>query len=131
MKIKQTQVKAIREEKLAAQNGKCSLCGLVCTGDEAVLDHDHSTGLLRGVLHRGCNSLLGPIENRWKRYAVKDLMAFAHGIGQYLQTHHDDPTTIRHYTHMTQVEKEAKMHRVKEKLKATKAKEKALKKPKI
>jgi len=34
---------------------------------EAVLDHDHSTGYVRGVLHRGCNALEGQIVNAMPR----------------------------------------------------------------
>lgn len=40
------------------QNGKCAICGLPLN-DDICVDHDHSTGEIRGLLHRRCNSGLG------------------------------------------------------------------------
>ena len=39
-----------------------------CKVDDAVVDHCHSTGLVRGVLHRQSNAWAGKIENSWKRF---------------------------------------------------------------
>ncbi|MGB0273596.1 MAG: endonuclease domain-containing protein, partial [Opitutales bacterium] len=36
-----------------------------------VLDHCHSSGAVRGVLHRQSNAFLGKIENAWKRYCKR------------------------------------------------------------
>lgn len=36
-----------------------------------VLDHCHTTGMVRGVLHRQSNAFLGKIENAWRRYCKK------------------------------------------------------------
>ena len=56
------------------QNGNCAVCGkpvdltVKGLGSSYVLDHCHDTGLVRGVLHRGCNGALGKLENavgRW------------------------------------------------------------------
>ena len=56
------------------QGGNCAVCGkeVLLTvkglGSSYVLDHCHDTGLVRGVLHRGCNGALGKLENavgRW------------------------------------------------------------------
>lgn len=56
------------------QAGNCAVCGkpvdLTVRGNNSayVLDHCHDTGLVRGVLHRGCNGALGKLENavgRW------------------------------------------------------------------
>ena len=38
--------------------------------NDAVVDHCHDTGLVRGVLHRQSNAWAGKIENAWKRYAT-------------------------------------------------------------
>jgi len=53
------------------QDGKCPLClepiDLTIKG-EGVIDHDHDTGEIRGVLHRSCNAAEGKIANaagRW------------------------------------------------------------------
>lgn len=57
------------------------------------------------MLHRGCNALLGKIENNYRRYGVKSLSAFANGVAQYLQVHIDNRTGLLHPTHKTEDEK--------------------------
>lgn len=103
MKLKYTQVREYRETQLAQQNQCCALCGQYIDGD-AVLDHDHKSGLLRKVLHRGCNSMLGKIENSMPRSQVN--MARLQGIAQnlvdYITTEH---THIVHPTYLTSEEK--------------------------
>jgi len=45
---------------------KCPLCGRSMSTVEArnqVVDHDHKTGLIRGVLCRNCNGIEGKIHN--------------------------------------------------------------------
>lgn len=42
---------------------------------------------MRGVLHRGCNSLLGCLENNAPRYGVRDIGVFSNGVAQYLRVH--------------------------------------------
>lgn len=70
-----------------------------------VLDHDHSTGAVRGVLHNGCNALLGKVENNYKRYGVRDLAAFLYNAAPYLQRHASNQTGLLHNTHKTGDEK--------------------------
>lgn len=52
-----------RMRQLAAQGGMCKLCSCSLDASDAVADHDHKTGFMRGVLHRGCNAWLGKTEN--------------------------------------------------------------------
>lgn len=40
-----------------AQGGKCLVCGVV--GERMAVDHDHTTGLIRGLLCKRCNVGLG------------------------------------------------------------------------
>lgn len=50
------------EQLLASQNGACASCGrkLFRTGPgAAVVDHDHKTGLVRGLLCHRCNTGIG------------------------------------------------------------------------
>ena len=61
IRLTQAATKAYREAKLREQGGRCALTGYTISAAEAVLDHCHSTGHVRGVLHRGANSLLGKI----------------------------------------------------------------------
>ncbi len=97
MKLKSTAIKSYRLEQLEKQNSCCALCGDVII-DDAVLDHDHKTGLVRQVLHRGCNSMLGKIENNMPRSRMNRdrLRTFALNLMQYIETTHTD---ITHPTH--------------------------------
>lgn len=88
MRIARTQMKAITVKLLKEQNGLCLLCESaidLSIPKEGVLDHDHATGEVRGVLHRWCNGQLGKVENaairakktltydRWLANAVKHI----------------------------------------------------------
>jgi hypothetical protein len=97
VKLKSTEIKSYRLEQLKQQQDLCALCGDVII-DDAVLDHDHKTGLIRQVLHRGCNSMLGKIENNMPRSRINRdrLRAFALNLMQYIETQHTD---ITHPTH--------------------------------
>lgn len=104
-KLKASEIAATREQMLLNQGGKCALCKLPLPLNQAVLDHDHGTGIVRGVLHRGCNSLLGKVENNYRRYGVRSLDAFLAGTANYLGLHITDRTGLIHPTHKTEEEK--------------------------
>ena len=109
MKIKTSEIKAYREQQLIKQNNCCALCGEPIN-DDAVLDHDHRSGFLRKVLHRGCNALLGHIENNMPRNLVtmQRLSVIAQRLVEYKTTEH---TSIRHPTHLTKEERYEKIAR--------------------
>jgi hypothetical protein len=104
-RLKTTEVKVIRERQLAAQGNRCALCGLPLTALNARLDHDHSTGAIRGTLHNGCNAVLGKVENSMGRFGLKDVAAFGAGLGAYLRTHSINITGYLHPTHKSEDEK--------------------------
>lgn len=108
VRIKASEVAGVRSRLAQAQGGRCSICGGPLGAKaplDPVLDHDHRTGAVRGVLHRGCNSLLGKNENGAARYGVRDLAAFTSGVGQYLRRHMTNITGLTHYTHKSEDEK--------------------------
>lgn len=105
-KLKASELPEVRELWWLRQGRRCALCGLDLKLPDAVMDHDHDTGFCRGVLHRGCNSLLGKIENNHKRYGVPQVGAFLHGAAKYLSTHAFPPADPLIYpTHKTAEEK--------------------------
>ncbi|QOI69525.1 endonuclease [Xanthomonas phage Xaa_vB_phi31] len=107
-RLKASEIAVVRARVAAEQGGRCKLCqgklGVKAPLDP-VLDHDHSTGAIRGVLHRGCNSLLGKVENNAGRYGVHALFAFCHGLAPYLQQHATNITGLIHNTFKTADEK--------------------------
>ncbi len=105
-KLKASEVAPTRARLLIEQRGACALCQLPWKlGQDDVLDHCHTTGAVRGTLHRGCNSLLGKVENNYKRYGVHNLGAFLNNATAYLQRHETNQTGLIHPTHKTDDEK--------------------------
>lgn len=75
------------------QKGLCPLCGkgidLTIKG-EGVVDHDHDTGQIRGVLHRSCNAAEGKISNAASRWGAKsakysDIIEYLESVVAYLK----------------------------------------------
>lgn len=108
MRLKTTEVAEVREDMMAMQGGRCALCGQPL-GTKApldpVLDHDHHTGAIRGVLHRGCNSLLGKVENGAARYGVRNLLLFGAGLSTYLRMNLTNTSGMLHPSFKTETEK--------------------------
>ncbi len=87
-KLKQRDIAPLREQLLVEQEHVCLLCQEVIEQNKAVLDHDHKSGHIRGVLHRGCNSLLGKIENNLARNLITPsrLSQILKNLERYSQT---------------------------------------------
>ena len=119
-RIKTTEVRPVREGLYLAQAGRCRLCQDHIVKGEDVLDHDHGTGAIRGVLHRSCNALLGKVENNYRRHGVKNLAAWAHGVTPYLQHHAINRTGLLHPTHKTEDEKRLRRNKLARKRRAVK-----------
>lgn len=62
------EVKKVREKLFEDQESLCKLTKLPISDKDTVLDHDHKSQYVRGVLHRQSNAVLGKIENMWTRY---------------------------------------------------------------
>ena len=65
-KLKQSEIKSFREERLIRQGGRDPITGLQIK--DAVLDHDHVSGHVRCVLQREVNSFEGKVWNAYKRF---------------------------------------------------------------
>lgn len=92
-------VKTVREVLLKEQNGLDLLTNIPIPDNSAVLDHCHDDEqLVRGVLHRQCNVVLGKIENLWTRYLSYwypyNLQTFLRQAADYLDKKQD--TRFRH-----------------------------------
>lgn len=109
LKLKHSEIKDYRVKQLRQQNNCCALCGEEII-DDAVLDHDHRTGRIRKVLHRGCNSMLGKIENSMprSRMSLDRLEVFAGRLIKYMITQH---TICLHPTHKTKEERDESIAR--------------------
>jgi len=66
VKVRPKELERVRCAITNIQGGKCGLCGQAVTPGAAkrpAMDHNHSTGYIRGVLCLYCNGMLGKIEN--------------------------------------------------------------------
>ena len=104
--LKQSEIKQLRGELLKRQNGLCALCGNEI--DSPCLDHSHKrnggTGLIRGVICRGCNALLGKIENNARRNRIKGPLSFwMCDAARYIDNSRTE------YLHPTEVKKPKKL----------------------
>jgi hypothetical protein len=96
-KLKHSEIAQVRTDLLAEQQGRCALCGQEIEPGKAVLDHDHRSGQIRGVLHRGCNALEGMITNSLPRNLITPARLAA--IFQNWTHYHENPKPMLHPTH--------------------------------
>ena len=65
-------------QMLQDQSGLCKLCGNTNLGGQALsVDHDHSTGKIRGLLCFKCNFIVGTIEKNLDKYT--EIMVYLQG----------------------------------------------------
>ncbi|QWY83422.1 recombination endonuclease VII protein [Rhizobium phage RHph_X3_9] len=106
-RIKTTEVAIIKKQIYDLQGGICSLCRTrMFNLSDACLDHDHDSGLIRGVLCRNCNGIEGKIKNLVTR--ARRGMDYKDYLGQiilYWIRHETDQTGLYHPTHKTDDEK--------------------------
>lgn len=106
-KITRKEVAALREKYTEEQGWVCALCNTPFgeARNPPCLDHHHKTGVVRGVLHRGCNTFLGYIENHYTRACLtkERLYSALTQAVPYIQGAHDKP--LIHFTSKRKVEK--------------------------
>ena len=96
--LPQGKIKAYREAN------KPICCPILSTkNDDWVVDHDHQTGMVRGVISRQANSLIGKIENFYLGMCKGDkefLPITLEAISTYLEQRDDG---ILHYAGLNQL----------------------------
>lgn len=109
MRIKRSEISKYRHQILTEQEHKCALCGEIVVSTEAVLDHDHKTGYIRGTLHRGCNAFLGKLENSlaMNKITPERLHTILGNIEFYMNSHR----LLVHPTHLTAEERKERTKR--------------------
>lgn len=110
IKVPRTGMRAFAARMLLQQGGVCPLCGkeidLKIKG-EGVIDHDHDTGQIRGILHRSCNAAEGKISNAAARWGAKSasyaaIIPYLESVVEYLRK---PPSNFVYPLHKTADEK--------------------------
>ena len=124
VKLKRSSLVAYRKEIQELQSNRCAICR--GNFDEVTyhqvkrkivpkyipcLDHNHDTGMVRGVLCSYCNAVEGKVVNALKRWhrEVKDdpqkIADFLINLADYYRVHMDNESGVIHPDHKTEEEK--------------------------
>ena len=125
IRLKTSQIAGIRSAIMTRrQNNMCPLCERQFgTRVIACLDHDHVTGLVRGVFCKNCNGIEGKIKNlvtRGRGYMSAE--KFLDNLVKYWNYYSVDRTGLLHPVHLTPDEKVVKRKLKAKKLRAAKRK---------
>ena len=110
VKLARSMMRSYAHKLLKEQDGLCPLCGkpidLTIKG-EGVIDHDHDSGRIRGLLHRSCNAAEGKISNAAARWGAKsasyaDIIPYLKNLVAYLEK---PPKNLIYPMHKTPDEK--------------------------
>lgn len=135
-KLARSQMPSFRVRKLKEQGGLCPLCGkpidLKIKG-EGVIDHDHDSGEIRGILHRSCNAAEGKVANAAGRWGAGGMaygliIPWLENMLAYLK---QPGCGMIYPTHLTDDEKRLKRNANARKARATGTAARALRKAKV
>lgn len=109
-KLARSQMRSWALRQLQAQGGLCGICNKpidTTVKGEMVIDHNHDTGEIRGILHRSCNAAEGKITNAAGHWGAKSMqypaiIAFLEQTVQYLK---GEGCNLMYPTHKTVDEK--------------------------
>ncbi len=108
-KLKQREVQGVRDAILQTQGHRCALCMMTLPNKDAVLDHDHKTGSVRGVLCRNCNGIEGKVYNLANRAKRKyNVVWWINRLLAYWDVHDECNYGLMYPTHKTADEKRLK-----------------------
>lgn len=105
-RIKHSEIPIVKRALIIKQAGRCALCPTAITITTACLDHDHTSGLIRGALCRNCNGIEGKIRNLVTR--ARRNLAHKDWLGKlilYWIKYETDHTGLYHPLHKTEDEK--------------------------
>lgn len=93
VKLARSMMRSHAHRLLKEQGGLCPLCALpidLTIKGEGVIDHDHDSGRIRGLLHRSCNAAEGKISNAAARWGAKsskyeDIIPYLENLVVYLK----------------------------------------------
>lgn len=116
IKVSRGGLKAHALGLLQKQKGLCAVCqkpiDITTQGrsSDYVVDHCHVTGVIRGVLHRSCNSCLGKAEQAigsWgsKSKKIEDIIPYMKLMIKYYEEGLSNPSNFVYPTHKTPLEK--------------------------
>lgn len=112
-RLKNSELSAVKRELIKRQKGLCPICNkslLTCRINNVVVDHNHTTGAVRGALHRGCNAMEGKVKNflmTWgKCNTLQDMVRTLERLIVYWKLHKTPQTEWLHPTFKTDKEKE-------------------------
>lgn len=112
-KLKQREIKGVRDDILQDQGHRCAICTTELTNDAAVLDHDHTTGAIRGVLCRNCNGIEGKVHNLARRAKRRWTAAWwLVRLLKYWETHEVAQTGLMHPLHKTAEDKRLRANKL-------------------
>jgi len=77
--MKNKDLKPYRLALLKKQGYVCPLCELELLPEDAALDHCHTTGHVRQVLHRSCNSAEGKILH-WLDSVAREMIRLSSSV---------------------------------------------------
>lgn len=104
-KLRHKDLAGYRKRLLREQKGVCLLCNKKILKDP-VLDHCHSTGKIRGVLHRQCNSSEGRVSRWASRCGINRDQFLINLLRYWSKTFHQNPL---HPKHLTAYDKEVRL----------------------
>lgn len=125
-KMARSQMRAWVVMQVRKQGGLCPLCNSpidLTKKGEGVVDHDHGSGLIRGVLCRACNGAEGKVANAAGRWGARSMdyakiVPFLERLVAYLKK---DPLPIMYPFHKTADDKRLTRNKAAREARAAKA----------